>query len=138
MRIILTILLFLVVKLSYGFDVSNSGYFAIVHKDGHVTKKIFRVSKKNNKWSLEDKKRDGTWQDVTCEQDCILSVSTNQDIERFMGGKPPKGITAECIHNSAFAFCSLSKTGMKNRKYLLVALVTKSPIPIKLKRLDGE
>jgi hypothetical protein len=136
MRIFILITLFLLTAPTYAFDSSNAGQYAMVHRDGYVTNKVLRVVHSNNRWKIEDRKENGTWDDVTCEKGCKLSVSKKTDVEYFMGGKAPKGLSAECINNQAFAFCAISKVGESRKRYLFVALVQQGPIPISLVRTN--
>lgn len=141
MKMIFQSLLSLAVLLpfpSVALDESAAGLYAIIHRDGNVTQKIFRVRYAGTAWHLEDKKADGTWQDVTCEEDCVLEESTSAEVETFLG-PVPKGTAAECVNNKAFAFCRMSRanrTGESN--HILVALVTGKPIPIRLARLPEQ
>lgn len=121
---------------AHALDNHDVGKYAVIHKDGHVTNKIFRVVHSDTRWEIEDRKQNGEWDDVTCEKGCILMESKEKDIEYFMGGKAPAGMVAECIHNQAFAFCRITKEGDKNRRYLFIALTQHGPIPINLQRIN--
>lgn len=113
-------------------DPSDAGEYAVVHRDGHVTEMVFRTAWQEGKWSIERRMPDGTWDNVTCETDCVLADSSPADIERFFG-KLPEGVHAECTHNKAFAFCRGTDDALPGkRRYLLVALKTSPPVVIKL------
>jgi len=116
-------------------DKGDIGEYAVIHKDGHVTNKIFRVAYTNDNWKIEDRKIDGSWEGVTCEKYCILSNSTEQEVELFMGGKPPKNMSTSCIHNREFAFCSVTKSDEKIRKYLFLVITQNPAIAINLQPL---
>jgi len=117
---------------AFAFDQRDVGVYAIVHVDGHVTDKLFRVLHPNGGWRVEDKRPDGSWEDVTCEAECILVESSAADVERFLG-KAPKGVRAECIYNNAFAICrATDETKPSVRQYLFVALTEQRPIVLRL------
>ena len=135
MKKLFAILLFSYISNAAALDMQDAGQYTFIHKDGHVTNSVSRLSFANGRWKLEDRKEDGTWDDVTCEKNCLLVDSTQKDVEYFMGGKPPPGLAAECIHNQAFAFCRVTKQGSDIRKYLFIALTQQRPIPINLKKI---
>jgi len=113
-------------------DQSDAGEYAVVHRDGHITEMVFRTALREGKWSLERRMPDGTWDDVTCEKDCVLVDSSAADIERFFG-KLPKGAYADCIHNKAFAFCRGTDDATPGkRQYLFVAVQKTPPIVLRL------
>ena len=113
-------------------DQSDVGVYAIVHVDGHVTNKLFRVLHSSGSWKVEDKKPDGSWEDVTCEAECVLAESSGADVERFLG-KAPSGAHAECVNNTAFAICRTTDQAKPGaRQYLFVALKQPQPIVLQL------
>jgi hypothetical protein len=113
-------------------DASNAGVYAVVHRDGHVTAKAFRLLIQEGRWQIEDRKPDGTWENVTCEVDCVLGDSTAADVERFLG-KLMAGERAECLHNKSFAFCRVDdESHPGEQQYLLVALTQQRPIVMRL------
>ena len=113
-------------------DQSDVGVYAIVHVDGHVTNKLFRVLHPKGGWKVEDQKPDGSWEDVTCEAECVLVESSAADVERFIG-KAPSGTHAECIHNISFAICRATDQAKPGaRQYLFVALTQQQPIILHL------
>jgi len=114
----------------------DTGKFAVVHKDGHVTSKVFRVINENNKWRVEDKKKNGKWEDVTCQIDCILSASSTENINQYFDHKVPENTDVECIHNQAFAFCTLKKYSEKTS--VLIAFTPTKLVHLKLKKLAVE
>ncbi len=119
-------------------DQSDAGEYAVVHRDGHVTDMVFRAVWQKGQWSIERPQPDGTWDDVTCESDCVLADSSAVDIERFFG-ELPKGVDAECVHNKAFAFCrGTDDTAPGKRHYLLVALAKSPPTVIRLAPKDPQ
>jgi len=130
----LALLVFSNVALSQ--DILETGQFAVVHTDGHVTNKIFRVVNGNGKWRVENKKENGNWEDVTCEIDCILSKSQPNQIAEFFHNKPLGDSEVECVHNQAFAFCTLLTNSVKTN--VLVAFTPQSPVHVPLKKLGTE
>ncbi|WP_156948395.1 hypothetical protein [Marinobacterium jannaschii] len=137
MRKILTIvLLSMFSNIALCQSVLDTGEFAVVHVDGHVTNKVFRVINQDDKWRVEDKKDNGKWEDVTCEVDCILSKSKPEHIAEFFHNQFPQNTEIECVHNQAFAFCSLLKNSAKTS--VLVAFTPQAPIHVKLKKISME
>ena len=120
----------------FALDNTDIGSYAIVHSDGHITDKVFRVLYSELKWKIEDQKPDGSWQDVTCGAECVLVESTPVDIEHFLIPKPPENITATCVHNKAFAFCRVSSlVNPSIREYAMIVLTEAQPILITLARV---
>ncbi len=120
-------------------NASDVGTYAIVHVDGHVTDKQFRVQRSEMGWTVEERRPDGSWEDVTCTSGCAMVESSQADVERFLGKEKLKNISAECIHDSAFAFCrTTSKVGPGRREYLFVALTEKQPVTLRLSRVSLE
>ena len=90
------------------------------------------------RWKLEDRKPDGTWSDVTCQADCVLRESGPADLRRLFTPADLASITPNCVHNTAFAFCTYTlKAGLTAPDYLLVLLVTDKPVSVRLRRLKG-
>jgi hypothetical protein len=117
-------------------DLSSVGTYAIVHSDGHVTDRTFRVTHAMGRWRVEDRKSDGTWSDVTCQHDCVLQESNAEHLLRFFGALELNAIQPSCVHNKAFAFCSHTlRSKPKQVSHVLVVLVTDKPTPIRLVRL---
>lgn len=119
-------------------DQSVVGSYAVVHVDGHVTDKVFRVLQPEDGWKVERKNPDGSWEDVTCEAECVMRQSSATDIERFLG-KPPEGVQASCTHNSAFALCRVTDSKKTTApQYVFVALTEREPIHLRLTRQPSE
>ena len=119
-------------------DTSDVGTYAVIHRDGHVTDFKFFVSFSGDSWNVEQKKPDGSWSNVTCERDCVLHESNQQDIARFFPASALAEIAPSCVHNTAFALCSYTLRSRPERKdYLFIALVTSQPTPLRLKKLSG-
>ncbi len=136
MRKILTLVLLVFSNVAISQDILETGQFAVVHVDGHVTNKVFRVVSENGKWRVEDKKENGNWEDVTCEIDCILSKSQSDQIIEFFHDKPPENTEIECVHNQAFAFCTLLANSVKTS--VLVVFTPQDSVHVPLKKLDAE
>lgn len=109
------------------------GTYAIVHKDGGVTSKQFRVTWMEGGWHLLDRKEDGTWSDVSCSRGCRLKEARPDQTQRYLGHADDRH--GACIHNTAFAFCSDRSVGM-DTQYTLVVLTKGTPIPVQVKRLN--
>lgn len=135
-RYILFCLLSLIAQSALALDISDTGTYAVVHKDGHITNFIFFVSSRNGVWNIEQKDQSGSWKNVTCHRDCQLRISTPQHFQRFFPAQVLEKIEPSCIHNSAFAFCGYSiKNRPDNKKYVLIALVTGQPTPVHIKKI---
>lgn len=131
------VVLLTITTFAHAVDTKDAGMYAIVHRDGHTTQKIFRVRRVSSSWVLEDKRSDGTWKDVTCEADCVLRESAPADLRRFFSPTQLEQLSPSCIHNTAFAFCNYTRAGSKQRAYVMVALVTGRPLLINLARLPS-
>lgn len=139
MKYLITLFLLLITSFSYAFAPSNAGQYAVIHTDGHVTDTVFRILQKENRWRLENKKSDGTWEDVICEYGCELDESKKEDINNYLKNTISAGVFAECINNNAFAFCSLEKRDSKEKNYLLISLLQNQPsAPVRLSRLKDD
>ena len=115
---------------------ADAGEYALVHRDGSVTNKVFRVRQVEGAWRLEDKKPNGQWEDVTCVSDCRLRESSQADLQRFFAPSDLAQIKVACVHNMSFAFCSYSLLSQQSvQSHLMVALVTAQPIHMRLARV---
>jgi hypothetical protein len=120
-------------------DQSDTGNYAVVHRDGHITDFTFFVAHSNGQWNVEQRQPDGTWASATCSRNCMLKESKASDLARFFSENELNDTHPSCVHNNAFAFCrqdSLFRPGEK--EYTLVALMMMArPIQIQLKRIDS-
>lgn len=120
-------------------DTSDVGTYAVVHRDGHGTDFVFFASLTGTIWNVEQRKPNGTWSSVTCERDCILRNSQQQDIARFFPANVLTAATPSCVHNTAFAFCNYTLRSQPTSKgHVLIALVTPQPTPMQLRKLSGD
>ncbi|MDD2701788.1 MAG: hypothetical protein PHH36_11180 [Sideroxydans sp.] len=133
------IALFSIMFNAYALDQSDSGNYAVVHRDGHITDFTFFVSHDAGQWNVEQRQPDGSWASATCSNDCMLKESKALDLERFFSENEIKETHPSCVHNEAFAFCrqdDILRPGEK--EYTLVALMMmERPIQIQLKRFDS-
>ena len=136
MKILLTFIFLLITSFAYAFDESNEGQYAVVRQDGLVTDYTFKIFQKDNRWILERKAPDGSWEDITRSQGCILEASNKENMKYFAANKIPKNISIECVNNDAFAFCSIEKTGQKKRAYMLIGLIEQPFICVPLVRVE--
>jgi hypothetical protein len=119
-------------------DSSDVGTYAVVHRDGHVTNFTFFVSSSKGSWDVEQQNPDGSWNNVTCEHDCLLRESTSQDIKRFFPSSTLAHLSPSCVNNTAFAFCNYTAQASSQEKgYIFIALVTPKPTPMRLKKLSN-
>lgn len=125
------IVLLSVPAIAVALDTSDGGTYAVIHRDGHITDFTFFVSFSNSTWNVEQRKPDGTWSSVTCERDCILQNSQQQDISRFFPVSFLTTATPSCVHNTAFAFCNYTfRSQPKNKDHILIVLATPQPTPL--------
>jgi len=130
------ILSWLVGASAYAIDDSDVGIYVVVHRDGTLTTKSFRLVKGDKNWKVEDRRPDGSWVDVTCTGNCVLGVSGPDDIKRFFLSTALAEIVPTCVHNTAFAFCRYSLVkDPKFRGYIFVALTEQKPISLRLARV---
>lgn len=122
---------------AHALDQSDTGNYAVVHRDGHITDFNFFVAHSGGRWDVEQRQPDGTWASATCGPDCLLKESSPADLARFFSGNELQETRPSCVHNQAFAFCrqdDLFRPGEK--EYTLVALMMTQPIQIRLKRME--
>ena len=120
---------------SSALDKADEGVFALVHQNGQITQKIARLSHSGERWRIEERKPDGTWQDVTCESACVLEETSQEQVVKFLAGTSLEGRKMECVHDQAFAFCR-SGEDPASRAYHMLAFVNDSVIPLKWVRID--
>jgi hypothetical protein len=88
-----------------------------------VTVLALGKQRKIHAWAIEMKESDGRWENVTCEEECVLHESSPAEVEAALG-TPPDGKTVQCIQNTAFAFCRVHTTSnAAERIYVFVAFV---------------
>ena len=133
-RLFLVILAMFASGRALALDKADEGVYALVHRDGHVTTKIARLSQPDGRWRLEDRKPDGSWEDVTCEEACALEETTPDQVEKFLQGTALDGLSLRCVHDQAFAFCRGGGSG--TRSYYMLAFSGGQVIPLKWVRLD--
>lgn len=128
----------LLLPAAQAFDVADVGTYAVLHKDKTESKIRFHVSQPaEGQWKLEQKKDDGSWEDISCEKDCALQEAVEADLPKFFPARTLAQIVPSCLYNDAFAFCSyrLRDKPDEEKRYLMVALVTGTPTPIYIKRV---
>ena len=121
---------------AFALDKTDEGVYALLHRDGHITNKIARLSQPDGRWRLEDRKPDGTWEDVTCEDACALVETTPEQVGQFLRGTALDGLSMECVHDQAFAFCRSGSTDV--RSYYMLAFSGGAVIPLKWVRLNPD
>jgi hypothetical protein len=137
MKIIAVLVFILLVSgNALALDKGDEGVFALVHKDGQVTRKIARLSQSDGRWHLEDRKPDGSWEHVTCEDSCALVETLPEQVSQFLRGTSLDGQAMECVHDQAFAFCR-SGVAADARAYHMLAFADGTVIPLKWVRLDA-
>lgn len=122
---------------AHALDQSDSGNYAVVHRDGHITDFTFFVSHSDGQWNVEQLQPDGSWASATCSRNCMLQESSPQDLATFFSVNELSETHPTCVHNQAFAFCrqdSILHPGEK--EYTLVALMMSRPIQIQLKKIE--
>lgn len=124
---------------AFALDQADSGNYAVVHRDGHITDFTFFVAYSDGQWNVEQRQPDGTWASATCARSCMLKESGTADLARFFSASELNETHPSCVHNNAFAFCrqdSILRPGEKD--YTLVALMMMAhPIQIQLKKVES-
>ena len=115
-------------------DQEDAGTYAVVHKDGHVTDRIARLGFADGRWHMESRNPDGSWEDVTCEQECQLLESTAEQVQAIVDATPLAGTAMECVHDQAFAFCRAGAGAA--RSYYMLAFIGDRVMPVKWVRID--
>jgi hypothetical protein len=121
------------------FDDQDVGAYQAIDTEGNLTEKVFRVVRKDDGWRLEDRQKDGTWLDVTCQGGCPLEEASETEIEYWFQAATPKNVTNHCLHNESFAFCRIERMtpGQLEIGHALVVIVDGEAHPIRLKPLGG-
>ena len=79
------------------------------------------------------------WKNISCDAGCEYRKSRNEEIDLYkslLSKQIPGKLRVLCIQNIAQAFCRVMKVDDDKRAmYMIVALVTKQPVLMGLKRL---
>lgn len=135
-QFLLTLLLWLLANPVWALDETDTGNYAAVHRDGHTTDKVFRLTRTGKLWHVAEQKTNGTWKEIACEGDCTMRESTSYGLAKLFPGADLAKIAPSCVENYAFAFCSyLTGTAGVQSSYALVARVTPGPVHIRLVRI---
>lgn len=133
--IVASLLLATVAGHASAMDATDVATYRIISVKNEPTQKLFRLSGGPGIWRIEDKRPDGTWEDVTCQGGCKLEESKEQDIKRFFPVDDLSSVKMTCLHNNAFAFCRYSRNSEGGKRgYVFVALTEQYPIPLRLER----
>lgn len=140
--LLITVALFLPLTIYAGeitdFDIAT---YSLTKKDGRPTGMQMRLSKVNNKWIMEGKEKDSKapWKNISCDTGCEYRASSKIEHKTYLALFPTitqKQFDISCIQNIANAFCRLTKKNDSSKGgYTLIALVTKKPVPMSLRRL---
>lgn len=116
-------------------DIADVGVYQVLNVENRPTERVIRLVGQPTDWRIEDRKSDGSWQDVTCEGGGKLEVSSERDQRRFFQHEDVPAVSMDCVHNNAFAFCSYTlKAVPTDRAYLFVDLAGPQPSPRRLRR----
>jgi hypothetical protein len=133
---VLATLLLVGSSVAQALDQSDAGMYNVVRRDGTVANMTFMVAFIENRWSVLRQKPGNSWEDVTCEGDCVLRESKDSDLSRFFNAQDLSELALSCIHNKAFAFCRYDwKTAARPRGYVFVSLIESSPLHIQVARV---
>lgn len=117
----------------------DSATYTLLKVDRSETKMQYRLSVKNGKWFMEARILPETWKNVSCDVGCEYRKSLKAEIDLYKSllSKQISGnLQVACIQNIAQAFCRVIKHDDHTRAmYMMVALVTKQPVLMGLKRL---
>ncbi|MEO7886521.1 hypothetical protein [Polaromonas sp.] len=114
--------------------------YAISGKDGQPSRMQIRLSRKPDKWLMEGKEGDAPWKSISCDRACEYRTSTENETTSYLGAFPAEmqgQFDMACIQNVANAFCRVTrKDNPSIGGYAFVALVTGTPIPMTLIRVE--
>jgi len=120
------------------FDIAT---YSLTGKNGQPSGMLMRLTKVNNKWVMEGKENgsNAPWKNISCDKGCEYRASTKVEKDTYLSLFPnnmQKRFDISCIQNVANAFCRLTKKNDSSKGgYALIALVTKKPVPMSLRRL---
>jgi hypothetical protein len=122
-------------------DASGAGIYTVAQRTGRLTDLAFYMALAGKDWVIEERKPDGSWSAMACAKDCVLRVSSPEDIARFFPVDVLASVVPSCVHNGALAFCNVAARLAPERKvHLLITLATPVPIPIPIpvKKVSAE
>ena len=85
------------------FEEADAGIYAVLDKDGKVTKFAYRFYVQNGKWVAEQRGLDAVWSPIKCDKDCEIRPIPEADLPRYVPGLDQ--ITPGCLRNSQFSVC---------------------------------
>ena len=114
----------------------DAGVYVILKRDGTEGDLFYRLSKSRNEWHAEGKTSKGEWENISCDQGCQYSSSSQTDIESWFPPDWRANNEIACVSNKANAFCRFSVKGEPDKTgHVMIALVTGKPIPMFFKRV---
>jgi len=115
---------------------TDAGTYVVMHRDGYPTQVRYRLSRQSDKWLMEGRMGDEDWHDISCDQGCDYRSSQDADVAKWFPETWRNAFAISCIHNVAQAFCRIEAPDQSgSRVYLVLALVTGQPIPLRLARV---
>jgi hypothetical protein len=120
-------------------DATDAGTYTVVERTGRLTDLAFYMALAGKDWVIEERKPDGSWSTMACAKDCVLRVSSPEDIARFFPVDVLASVVPSCVHNGALAFCNVAARLAPERKpHLLITLLAPVPILIPVKKVSAE
>lgn len=138
-RLLLLLALIAMHSLASGSELSDAdaGTYEWLKEDRTPTGVLHRFSRSGGKWVVVSKVPGEDWTNVSCDPGCGFRNSTGKEIQTYF----PPSFRAQhdiaCIQNIAQAFCRFVPINdPRSRGYIVIALVTGKPFPIRTRRLD--
>lgn len=117
-------------------DAQDAGAYMLVRHDGELSRNfISKLQRDGSRWNMYQRKGDGSWTIVTCEEGCVLQDSTPEQIATLAKGTELPADRLACVQNASFAFCRESRPDRKPA-YYVVGFVDGGAIAVPHVRLD--
>lgn len=116
---------------------ADMGTYVILGRNNEPVDMFYRISKSGDKWVMDGKKPGESWKNISCDNGCDYSKATHSEIITYFPVEIQAIADIACIKNIAQAFCKHRPKGDSTEyTYVVMALVTGSPIPILLRRVN--
>lgn len=136
--VLLALAIFASASSAKGITESDAGTYEWLNAKGQGSGVLFRLIKQaDGAWAAEGKLPNRDWESVGCGAGCTYRTTTSEEVISYFPQRWLEQANIECIQNRAQAFCRYdSKSAPPSTGYLILALVTGKPTPIKLKRVN--
>jgi len=118
---------------------ADTGTYVILGRNNVPIDMFYRLSKSGEKWVMDGKKTGNSWKNISCDKGCDYRKATDAEIETYFPAELRAKVDIACIKNIAQAFCRYSPKGDSTKSaYVVIALVTGSPIPMFIRRVNPQ